>query len=250
MGALYHPPGGIIRHDAVVWGLRARRRPRRRRDPPLHRGRPGSSARTAASRRADQPGRRSRRGHRGQLHRRLVSSRSASMAGVQLPITTHILQAFVTEPLKPLLDVVIVSSQMHVYISARPTAASSLIGAEIEPWTTYRQHGTLNFLQEASRTPWSSSRSSSGRGCCAAGPASATSAPTTARSSAPPRSRTSSSQRGLGHLRLQGGADRRQDARRAGRHRPHARADRAVRARALLPRPPRLRARRRRGLSH
>ena len=34
-----------------------------------------------------------------------------------LPITTHILQACVTEPVKPLLDVVIVSSQMHVYIS-------------------------------------------------------------------------------------------------------------------------------------
>ena len=39
------------------------------------------------------------------------------MVGVPLPITTHILQAFVTEPLKPLLDVVIVSSQMHVYVS-------------------------------------------------------------------------------------------------------------------------------------
>ncbi len=46
------------------------------------------------------------------------------MAGVALPITTHILQAFVTEPLKPLLDVVIVSSQMHV-TSRRPTGGSS-----------------------------------------------------------------------------------------------------------------------------
>ena len=39
------------------------------------------------------------------------------------PITTHILQAFVTEPVKPFLGIV-VSSQMHVYVS-RPTAASS-----------------------------------------------------------------------------------------------------------------------------
>ena len=38
MGALYHPPGGIIRHDAVVWGLARERRPGRRRDPPEHRG--------------------------------------------------------------------------------------------------------------------------------------------------------------------------------------------------------------------
>ncbi len=74
----------------------------------------------------------------------------AAMAGVELPITTHILQAFVTEPLKPLLDVVIVSSQMHVYIS-QTDRGEFLIGAEIEPWTTYRQQGTLNFLQESSR---------------------------------------------------------------------------------------------------
>ena len=55
-----------------------------------------------------------------------------------------------TEPLKPLLDVVVVSSQMHVYIS-QTDRGEFLIGAEIEPWTTYRQQGTLNFLQESSR---------------------------------------------------------------------------------------------------
>jgi sarcosine oxidase subunit beta len=67
-----------------------------------------------------------------------------------MPITTHILQACVTEPMKPLLDVVIVSSQMHVYIS-QTDRGEFLIGAEIEPWTTYRMRGTLNFLQESSR---------------------------------------------------------------------------------------------------
>ena len=72
------------------------------------------------------------------------------MAGIELPITTHILQAFVTEPLKPLLDIVVVSSQMHVYIS-QTDRGEFLIGAEIEPWTTYRQQGTLTFLQECSR---------------------------------------------------------------------------------------------------
>jgi sarcosine oxidase subunit beta len=74
----------------------------------------------------------------------------ADMAGVRLPITTHILQALVTEPLKPLLDVVIVSSQMHVYIS-QTDRGEFLMGAEIEPWTTYRMQGTLNFLQEVAR---------------------------------------------------------------------------------------------------
>ena len=59
------------------------------------------------------------------------------MAGVDLPITTHILQACVTQPLKPFLDVVVVSSQMHVYIS-QSERGEVLMGAEIEPWTTYR----------------------------------------------------------------------------------------------------------------
>ena len=126
MGALYHPPGGIIRHDAVVWGL-AR----------------GGRATGVTLR----DGRRIGAGH-------VISATAgwsstiAAMAELELPITTHILQAFVTEPLKPLLDVVVVSSQMHVYIS-QTYRGEFLIGAEIEPWTTYRQQGKLNFLQEA-----------------------------------------------------------------------------------------------------
>src|ERR1700693_6306822 len=72
------------------------------------------------------------------------------MAGRPLPIPTHTLQAWVTEPMKPLLDVVIVSSQMHVYIS-QTDRGEFLMGAEIEPWTTYRMQATLNFLQDVCR---------------------------------------------------------------------------------------------------
>ena len=72
------------------------------------------------------------------------------MAGVELPITTHILQACVTEPVKPFLDVVIVSSQMHVYLS-QSDRGEFVMGSEIEPWTTYRMQNTLNFLQDLSR---------------------------------------------------------------------------------------------------
>src|SRR5207248_2245254 len=75
------------------------------------------------------------------------STQLADIAGISLPITTHVLQACVTEPLKPLLDVVVVSSQMHVYIS-QTDRGEFVMGTEIEPWTTYRMQGTLNFLQE------------------------------------------------------------------------------------------------------
>ncbi len=148
MGALYHPPGGIIRHDAVVWGFA--------------RGVDGGGAEIhpytevlgleRSNGRVDAV-----RTNRGTIRAGQVISATAGwstltcdMAGVPLPITTHILQAFVTEPLKPLLDVVIVSSQMHVYIS-QTDRGEFLVGAEIEPWTTYRMQGTLNFLQECSR---------------------------------------------------------------------------------------------------
>jgi sarcosine oxidase subunit beta len=147
-GALYHPPGGIIRHDAVVWGFA---RGADRGGAEIHpytevTGIERSNGRVDGV-----------RTNRGNIKTKVVlsctagwSSLVAEMAGVELPITTHILQACVTEPLKPLLDVVIVSSQMHVYIS-QTDRGEFLMGAEIEPWTTYRTQGTLNFLQEVSR---------------------------------------------------------------------------------------------------
>jgi sarcosine oxidase, subunit beta len=155
MGALHHPPGGIIRHDAVVWGLaRAADAAGAEIHPysevaevDVSGAGNGAGGRASGVRLAD-----GRRISAGTVISATAgwSSTTAQMAGVELPITTHILQAFVTEPLKPLLDVVIVSSQMHVYIS-QTDRGEFLIGAEIEPWTTYRQQGTLNFLQESSR---------------------------------------------------------------------------------------------------
>ncbi len=148
MGALYHPPGGIIRHDAVVWGLA---RGADNGGAEIHQntevtGLERSNGRVTAV-----------RTNRGNIRAGTVLNCTAGwttlisdMANVQMPITTHILQACVTEPMKPLLDVVIVSSQMHVYIS-QTDRGEFLMGAEIEPWTTYRMQGTLNFLQEVTR---------------------------------------------------------------------------------------------------
>jgi sarcosine oxidase, subunit beta len=148
MGALYHPPGGVIRHDAVVWGLA---RGADRGGAEIHPYTEVTGIRRSNGRVEGVET------TRGAINTKVVlnctagwSSLVADMAGVRLPITTHILQALVTEPLKPLLDVVIVSSQMHVYIS-QTDRGEFLMGAEIEPWTTYRMQGTLNFMQEVSR---------------------------------------------------------------------------------------------------
>jgi sarcosine oxidase, subunit beta len=148
MGALYHPPGGIIRHDAVVWGLA---RGADAGGAEIHpytevTGLERSNGRVTAV-----------NTNRGRVECGQVVNATAGwstlisdMAGVPMPITTHILQACVTEPVKPLLDVVIVSSQMHVYIS-QSDRGEFVMGSEIEPWTTYRMNGTLNFLQDLTR---------------------------------------------------------------------------------------------------
>jgi sarcosine oxidase, subunit beta len=148
MGALYHPPGGIIRHDAVVWGY-ARGADRQGAEihpftevTGIHRSNGGvTGVRT----------------NRGDIATDTVISATAgwstlvaNLAEVRLPITTHILQAFVTEPVKPFLDVIIVSSQMHVYVS-QTDRGEFLIGAEIEPYTTYKGTSTFPFLEVSAR---------------------------------------------------------------------------------------------------
>jgi sarcosine oxidase subunit beta len=67
-----------------------------------------------------------------------------------MPITTSILQAFVTEPVKPFLDKIIVSSQMHIYVS-QTDRGEFLIGAEVEPYPTYSNRGTFPFVEYAAR---------------------------------------------------------------------------------------------------
>ena len=69
---------------------------------------------------------------------------------MKLQTTTNILQSIVTEPLKPFLDVVVVSSPMHVYIS-QTDPGEFLIGAEIEPYTTYKGTSTFRFLEYSAR---------------------------------------------------------------------------------------------------
>jgi sarcosine oxidase, subunit beta len=148
MGALYHAPGGIIRHDAVVWGLA---RGADRRGVEIH---PYTTATGVKRSNGRVTGVQT---NRGDVEAETVISAVAGwstivgdMAGVPLPITTHILQAFVTEPLKPFLDVIIVSSQMHVYIS-QTDRGEFLIGAEIEPYTTYLGTSTFPFLEYSAR---------------------------------------------------------------------------------------------------
>ncbi len=144
LAALYHPPGGIVRHDAVVWGYA---RGADRFGTHIH---PFTEVTGIDVANGQVTGVRTARGDikTGRVLNATAGfcSTIAKMIDLQLPITTHPLQAFVTEPLKPFLDKVIVSANLHVYVS-QTDRGECVIGSEIDPYTSYSHRSTLPFLE-------------------------------------------------------------------------------------------------------
>jgi sarcosine oxidase, subunit beta len=144
LGALYHPPGGIIRHDAVVWGY-ARGAAARGVHIHQHAEVTGIGVTDGQVRAV--------RTTQGDIATRTVlnatagwSTLIADMAGVRLPITTFPLQAAVTEPVKPFLSTVIVSGSLHVYIS-QTDRGELVFGASVDPFTSYSMRGSFEFIE-------------------------------------------------------------------------------------------------------
>jgi sarcosine oxidase subunit beta len=74
------------------------------------------------------------------------SSVLARMAGFTLPITTMTLQAMVTEPIKPILDPVIMSGSIHAYVS-QSDRGEIVIGGAADVYNSYKQRGTLSVTR-------------------------------------------------------------------------------------------------------
>jgi heterotetrameric sarcosine oxidase beta subunit len=82
------------------------------------------------------------------------SSRVAEMAGLKLPIETHVLQAFVSEGIKPFIDSVITFSMGHFYIS-QSDKGGLVFGGDIDFYNSYAQRGNLSMVEhvaEAGKT--------------------------------------------------------------------------------------------------
>ena len=144
LGALWHPPGGIIRHDAVVWGYA---RGADALGVQIHQNTEVTGIDVADGRV------RGVRTSRGDISTRVVLNATAGwatliadMAGVALPITTSPLQAAVTEPVKPFLSTVIVSGTLHVYIS-QTDRGELVFGASVDPFSSYSMRGSLEFIE-------------------------------------------------------------------------------------------------------
>ena len=139
-GGLYHPRGGTARHDAVAWGY-ARGADRRGVDLiqkcevtgiDIEGGRVTGVQTT-----------------RGAIKAKKVamvvagrSSQVAAMAGMRLPIESHVLQAFVTEGLKPVIDHVVSFGMGHFYIS-QSDKGGLVFGGDIDFYASYAQRGNL-----------------------------------------------------------------------------------------------------------
>jgi len=144
LGALYHPPGGVVRHDAVVWGY----------------ARAADAHGVHIHQKTEVTGIDVERGRvtgvqttRGPIATPVVlnatagwSSLISDMAGVAMPVQTFPLQAAVTEPVRPFLDTVVVSGTLHVYVS-QTDRGELVFGASVDPFASYSMRGSLEFTE-------------------------------------------------------------------------------------------------------
>jgi sarcosine oxidase subunit beta len=72
------------------------------------------------------------------------------MAGLRLAITSVALQAMVTEPVKPMLHVGLMSGHIHVYVS-QSDRGELVIGGGADLYNSYAQRGGLPVLQESTQ---------------------------------------------------------------------------------------------------
>ena len=144
LGATLQRRGGVARHDAVAWGY----------------------ARAADARGVDivencevtairTPGGRvvGVETTRGTIFADKVAicaaghnSVVAAMAGVRLPLQSHPLQALVSEPVKPVLDCVVMSGAVHVYVS-QSDKGELVMGAGIDAFNSYAQRGSFHVIE-------------------------------------------------------------------------------------------------------
>ena len=147
MAALYHPPGGVIRHDAVVWGYA---RGADRIGTEIH-----PFTEVVGIKKNDNKiiGVETTHGFisAGSVVSATAgwSSTVAALAHVNLPIVTHPLQAFVTEPLKPYIDATISSANLHVY-AYQTDRGEVVIGGGVNHYPSYSQRSTLDMLETLS----------------------------------------------------------------------------------------------------
>jgi len=144
LGALYHAPGSIARHDAVAWGYG---RGADLRGVEIHQQTEVLGIQIESDRVTG-----IETSHGTISTPRVLCAVAGStprildLVGLRSPIYIHPLQAMVSEPMKPWLDPIIVSGSLHVYVSQ--TARGELVmGASLDPYELHSTRSTLDFAE-------------------------------------------------------------------------------------------------------
>ncbi|MCU0818286.1 MAG: sarcosine oxidase subunit beta family protein [Beijerinckiaceae bacterium] len=144
-GGLLQRRGGTARHDAVAWGY-ARAADQRGVDLIQHCEVTGITVENGRVTGVETT--------RGPIRAAKVamvvagsSSQVAAMAGLRLPIESHVLQAFVSEGLKPLIDGVVTFGAGHFYIS-QSDKGGLVFGGDIDGYNSYAQRGNLPVIED------------------------------------------------------------------------------------------------------
>lgn len=144
LGASFQPRGGVARHDAVAWGF-ARAADARGVDIIQNCEVTGIRRQNGAV-----CGVETSRGYIGAKKVAVVVAGHASvladMTELRFPVESHPLQALVSEPLKPVLDTVIMSNAVHGYVS-QSDKGELVIGAGIDAYTGYGQRGSFSIIE-------------------------------------------------------------------------------------------------------
>ena len=144
LGALYHRPGAIARHDAVAWGYAIAAAEH---GVEIH---PNTEVTGILVEGGAATGVETTRGtvRCGCVVQAVAGSSGllAGMAGFKLPIRSVPLQACVSQPLKPFLDTIVVSGSLHVYIS-QSARGELVMGGATDPYPLYSTRSTLDFTE-------------------------------------------------------------------------------------------------------
>lgn len=142
LGALYHAPGSVARHDAVAWGYG---RGADLRGVEIHQRTEVLGIDVAGGKVTGV------RTSRGDISTNTVlcavagsTPRILKMVDVKSPLYIHPLQAMVSEPVKPWLDPILVSGSLHIYIS-QSARGELIMGASLDPYELHQTRSTLDF---------------------------------------------------------------------------------------------------------
>ena len=145
LGASYQKRGGTARHDAVAWGY-ARAADDRGVDIIQNCEVTGIQVTNGEVTGVD-----TTRGviKAGKVALAVAGNTTvlADMAGIRLPISTHPLQALVSEPIKPIIDSVVMSNAVHAYVS-QTDKGELIIGAGIDSYSGYGMRGSYSVVEE------------------------------------------------------------------------------------------------------